>query len=284
MMIAPQLVEGKDTTLKDYRVKSYIRLSKDLPHSESGPWKLVCTMPYNCLCQPSIELDAPAGQEIRYNFTNPLVLFLTPTETFKTSGGAQSHEAQNWVSGEGTIYTIPAGVTVKAVKYRETGFNTAFAGSFECDDSDYNLLWKKAARTAYLCMRDHFYDCPDRERVGFWGDGTPELITSLIRLAIGVVAISQPSRAAEPAAGLTDTWKAAELPIYCDPDDDLAKDPSVIKLGEIFYLYYTSANPWQDGGAGGRGRAADRLRHLAGWDQVDLSGSGHSRRQAQRMG
>ena len=22
---------------------------------------------------------------------------------------------------------------------------------------------------------DHFYDCPDRERVGFWGDGTPEL-------------------------------------------------------------------------------------------------------------
>ena len=24
-------------------------------------------------------------------------------------------------------------------------------------------------------MRDWFYDCPDRERVGFWGDGTPEL-------------------------------------------------------------------------------------------------------------
>ena len=29
--------------------------------------------------------------------------------------------------------------------------------------------WNKAARTAYICMRDHFYDCPDRERVGFWG-------------------------------------------------------------------------------------------------------------------
>jgi len=24
-------------------------------------------------------------------------------------------------------------------------------------------------------MRDWFYDCPDRERVGFWGDGTPEM-------------------------------------------------------------------------------------------------------------
>ena len=76
---------------------------------------------------------------------------------------------------EGAIYTVPAGVTVRAVKYRETGFDTTFVGSFECNDRDYNVLWTKAARTAYLCMRDHFYDCPDRERVGFWGDGTPEL-------------------------------------------------------------------------------------------------------------
>ena len=66
-------------------------------------------------------------------------------------------------------------MTVKAVKYRETGYDTAFAGSFQCNDEDYNVLWQKAARTCYLCMRDHFYDCPDRERVGFWGDGTPEL-------------------------------------------------------------------------------------------------------------
>jgi alpha-L-rhamnosidase len=92
-----------------------------------------------------------------------------------TSSGEQIHEAKNWVSGEGAIYTIPAGVTVKAVKYRETGFDTTFAGSFVCNDDDYNILWKKSARTAYICMRDHFYDCPDRERVGFWGDGTPEM-------------------------------------------------------------------------------------------------------------
>ena len=44
-----------------------------------------------------------------------------------------------------------------------------------CDNANFKTLWKKAARTAYICMRDHFYDCPDRERVGFWGDGTPEL-------------------------------------------------------------------------------------------------------------
>ncbi len=170
-----QLSAQTPPPLKDYGPKNYVRTSKDLPHSESKPWRLVCTIPYNCHFQPSIELEAPAGLTIQYNSTNPLVLFLLPTETFTTVGGSQSHEALNWVSGEGAIYTIPAGVTVKSVKYRETGYNTTFAGSFECNDEDYNILWKKAARTAYICMRDHFYDCPDRERVGFWGDGTPEL-------------------------------------------------------------------------------------------------------------
>lgn len=161
--------------IKDYGLKDYIHLSKDLPHSEPNVWRLVCEMPYNCQFQPWIEVEAPADKEIRFNSSNPLVLYLTPTETAKTTSGVQIHEAKNWVSGEGAIYTIPAGVTVKAVKYRETGFNTTFAGSFECNDDDYNILWKKGARTAYICMRDHFYDCPDRERVGFWGDGTPEL-------------------------------------------------------------------------------------------------------------
>ena len=161
--------------LKDYGRKEYLRVSKDLPHVESAPWRLVCTMPYNCHFQPSIEVEAEAGKVIAFNSTNPLVLYLTPTESVTTGAGVADYEAKNWVSGEGAIYTIPAGVTVRAVKYRETGYDTTFAGSFACNDSDYNVLWKKAARTAYICMRDHFYDCPDRERVGFWGDGTPEL-------------------------------------------------------------------------------------------------------------
>jgi len=162
-------------TIKDYGLKQYVHLSKDLPHAEPNPWKLVCTMPYNCHFQPSIEVEAPAGKEIRFNSSNPLVLYLTPTETVATKEGVQTYEAQKWVSGEGAIYTIPAGVTVKGVKYRETGYDSTIAGSFECNDNDFNILWNKAARTAYVCMRDHFFDCPDRERVGFWGDGTPEL-------------------------------------------------------------------------------------------------------------
>ena len=62
--------------IKDYGLKDYVRLSKDLPHSENAPWKLVCTMPYNCHFQPAIEAEAPAGKVIRFNSSNPLVLFL----------------------------------------------------------------------------------------------------------------------------------------------------------------------------------------------------------------
>ena len=50
-------------------------------------------------------------------------------------------------------------------------------------------------------------------------------------------------------------WKAEEAPVYCDPDDDWAKDPSVIQAGDTYYMYYTSANPWQDTGQGGKGES-----------------------------
>ena len=162
--------------IRDYGLKDYVSVSKYLPHTEDRPWRLVCELPHNAHFQPWIEIRSEAGAEIRFNSSNPLVLYLTETETWTTgTNGLQSREAARWVSGEGAIYTVPAGVTVTAVKYRETGFDTDFSGSFACNDEDYNILWKKAARTAYVCMRDHFYDCPDRERVGFWGDGTPEL-------------------------------------------------------------------------------------------------------------
>jgi alpha-L-rhamnosidase len=161
--------------IKDFGLKPYLHVSKQLPHREDQPWKLVCTLPYNAQFQPGLKATGPAGRTISFNSSNPLVQYLTPTETTTTEQGSRLYEAKNWVSGEGAIYTIPAGVTVETVQYRETGYDTRLLGEFECSEPDFNILWKKAARTCYLCMRDHFYDCPDRERVGFWGDGTPEL-------------------------------------------------------------------------------------------------------------
>jgi len=142
--------------IKDYGLNDYVYTSKELPHSEGAAWKLVCQLPHNAQFQPWIELDGPAGETIQFDSSNPLVRFLTPSETCTTQAGVQTHEAANWVSGEGAIYTVPAGVTVRSVKYRETGYDTAFAGAFACNDEDYNTLWRKAARTCYVSMREHF--------------------------------------------------------------------------------------------------------------------------------
>jgi hypothetical protein len=74
------------------------------------------------------------------------------------------------MSGTAVRYTIPAGVTILDLKYRESGYDTDFAGSFQCDDGFYNRLWDKARRTLYVNMRDTYFDCPDRERAQWWGD------------------------------------------------------------------------------------------------------------------
>ena len=87
-----------------------------------------------------------------------------------TRAGVQEYESLGWMSGHEVHYTIPAGVKVLALKYRETGYDTEFDGSFTCDDPYFNSLWEKAHRTLYVNMRDTYFDCPDRERAQWWGD------------------------------------------------------------------------------------------------------------------
>lgn len=161
--------------LKDYGRKDYVNVTKTLPRSETNEWTLVCKLPYNAQFQPWIEVEAPSGKIIIFDSTNPLVPAHQPTQQYTTKSGVQNYEVPNWISGEGVRYTIPAGVTVRAVKYRETGYDTSFAGSFWCNDNDYNVLWQKATRTAYLCMREHYMDCPDRERSEWIGDAVLQM-------------------------------------------------------------------------------------------------------------
>lgn len=78
---------------------------------------------------------------------------------------------------------------------------------------------------------------------------------TLCLLAAAVVLLPASSRSAEDPVYPTATgrWDVAAEPVYVDPDDDWAKDPSVIEFDGTFYMYYTSANPWQGDGAGGKG-------------------------------
>ncbi len=163
--------------INDYGLKEYVYTSKDLPHVEANPWKLVCQLPYNAQYTAWIRVKADApGKVIEMDSSNPLMRCTTPVQKLATVEGEQSYETQDWTAGEGAIYTIPAGVTVLGVKFRETGYDTKVAGTFSCSDSDYNTLWQKATRTLYLCLRNNCYmGCPDRERGEWQGDAVLEM-------------------------------------------------------------------------------------------------------------
>ncbi len=137
---------------------------------------VVARLPYNAQVTPYLKVDAPAGLIIDlrtdcYDVTGkPSV-----RAAYVTREGVQEYESLGWMNGEEVHYTIPKGVKILALRYRETGYNTESIGRFECDEPALNRLWEKSRRTLYVNMRDTYMDCPDRERAQWWGDMVNEM-------------------------------------------------------------------------------------------------------------
>ncbi len=158
---------------KDYGLKSYTEIRKS-----GGGDTLYCVMPYNCQMTPYIKIEAKAGKTIKMHTSHYDYLGKTVESVraeYITRDGVQEYENKGWMNGEAMIYVIPEGVKVIDVKYRESGYDTEFQGSFHCNDSFFNELWKRSIRTLYVTMRDTYMDCPDRERAQWWGDEAIEL-------------------------------------------------------------------------------------------------------------
>ena len=131
----------------------------------TGPAVVVGRFPVNIQVYPIIRVNAPAGREITLQIERD-----KKTTRYTTRDGEQEFEVPAWGNGHFVTCTIPAGVTVAGLSYRETGYATDFAGAFISSEPALDLLWTKAARTTHLCMRDTFMDCPDRERSCWPGD------------------------------------------------------------------------------------------------------------------
>lgn len=84
--------------------------------------------------------------------------------------GEQEFEMLDWIFGESIVFTVPEGVQVLELGYRESEYDSRVTTSFECDDADVNLLFSKCVRTLRVCMRENYMDCPDRERGQWIGD------------------------------------------------------------------------------------------------------------------
>lgn len=164
--------------LKDFGIRDYINSAEYNEFTLTEDCILTMRLPYNAQFTPVLEVTAPAGKKITIkteNYNCGMYDEKCAIAVYYTKEGFQTFEAYGWLNGETAFYHIPAGVTVHRLCYRETGYNTEFVGSFSCDDPFLNTLWEKSRRTLYITMRDTFMDCPDRERVQWWGDVNIEM-------------------------------------------------------------------------------------------------------------
>lgn len=164
-----RLVDRPIPQWKDYGLKTYTR-------TERQGNQILAYLPYNAQVTPYLKVKSVAGRKIDIrtddyrggSATNVFAEYITRE-------GVQEFECRGWMNGHYVIYTIPEGCEVLELKYRETGYETDFAGNFWCDDPFLTRLWTKSQRTLYITMRDTYMDCPDRERAQWWGDVVNEL-------------------------------------------------------------------------------------------------------------
>lgn len=166
-----KLIERPIPLWKDYGLRAYTNQRR----AQTGD-TLFCRLPYNAQVTPYLKVKAPAGRRIEMLTDN----YEGGSERnvraeYITREGVQEYESLGWMNGHEVRYVLPADVEVLEVKYRETGYDADFTGTFHCDDPFYNELWQRAARTLYITMRDTYMDCPDRERAQWWGDEVNEL-------------------------------------------------------------------------------------------------------------
>jgi hypothetical protein len=159
---------------RDSGIKEYVNQS-DLPASGTGG-VIRARLPYNAQVTPYLKVNAPSAGAV--------IGFLTDRHNeggasvrgrYITRAGEQEYESLGWMSGNEVQYTIPAGVQIVKLGYRESGYDTDFSGTFTSSDDALNTLWTKAQRTLYLNMRDTYFDCPTRERALWWGDVVIEI-------------------------------------------------------------------------------------------------------------
>ncbi|MDH6303786.1 alpha-L-rhamnosidase [Parabacteroides sp. PF5-5] len=164
-----RLIERPIPQWKDFGLSNYVGAR------QSGD-TMFCKLPYNAQVTPYLKIEAQAGQVI-HMFTDNYEggSELNVRAEYVTRQGVQEYESYGWMNGHEVCYIIPQGVKILGLKYRETGYNAEFTGSFQCSDPFFTELWKRSARTLYVTMRDNYMDCPDRERAQWWGDEVNEL-------------------------------------------------------------------------------------------------------------
>lgn len=168
-----KLVARPISLFKDFGLKAYENIDYKAINERKND-TIIVNMPYNAQITPYFKIEAKTGQKIHMLTDNYYVAnnqsFQSVRAEYITKNGIQSYESFGWMNGHQVKYIIPKGIKILELKYRETGYDTKFAGNFSCNDEFLNKLWGKSQRTLYVNMRDNYFDCPDRERAAWIGD------------------------------------------------------------------------------------------------------------------
>ena len=152
---------------KDYGIKEIAFETREGAEADT----VVAVLPHNMQMTPVLAVeDAEGGHRIIIETDHAKVGPECLRAEYITKSGTQQYESLGWLSGQKIILTVEHGARVSALKYRETGYDTAPDGQFVCSDEFFNRFWQKGLRTIYVNSRDTFFDCPDRERAQWWGD------------------------------------------------------------------------------------------------------------------
>jgi len=157
---------------------------KDYSRIAGNSNRYFCQLPYAAHITPYFKINARKGQTVDIR-TDRYSVNGGPGEEERTynchrtyyiaKDGVQEFESLDWLFGEQVIYEFSESVEIINLKYRETGYHTHFAGDFKCENIMINTLVEKCKRTLYVCMRDNFMDCPDRERGQWIGDVSTQI-------------------------------------------------------------------------------------------------------------
>ncbi len=166
--VAPwyELVKNFVPKLVNHGLQAYANTTEmNLPYISKGE-TIIAQLPFNKQITPYIEIEADAGDTIFITTDNHLNRI---NATYICKDGVQAFESYSWMNGHEVRYTIPSGVKVRALKYRWMSVGE-MVGKFEVDDPFYSRLWWMGNNTLFVCARDNFMDCPDRERALWIGD------------------------------------------------------------------------------------------------------------------
>lgn len=153
--------------------------SNILHHVENGEHIYTMKLPHAMAFTPIIQMNAKGGEKLWLTSDHEWVnggpgdeyhRYHSQCIEYIANAGHNHFDCLHYLYGERFVVKSKSELKMQAMGYHETGYKTNICGSFVCEDVLLNALVNKAARTLYVCMRDNFMDCPDRERGQWIGD------------------------------------------------------------------------------------------------------------------